>query len=374
MKKTVSMALSLLVVGSVLLTGCGGKVEEDSQSPGDSGADAAKTSTEGNNNDDLLAEGIGKDYGLGPVGFDLDTLVERMGDDISNLTIGVSSSSLGSPWIIDWCDEFEKLSEEYGFELVMLNGSNDNDPAQQVSDLKSLQTQDVDGVCLYTEFPDAVKLTLNELYNAEIPVIDSVAPTDEMKVAGWVNVSQVEKGVAMAKQLAEDFGEEDANILVTDIASDLPTLRDRMEGFLDEIKNYPNLHLIEERRDDTADGFVNMTKESVLSNEEINAIFTTFGTGTVYCQNAVEQLGRNDIKIYGVDAEEAALKLLKEGKMAGLQAQWSRVNAALCLFQCLRTVNGDDCEPEVWEPDAYALCVATPEDAQQYLEWFYPAD
>ena len=78
------------------------------------------------------------------------------------------------------------------------------------------------------------------------------------------------------------------------------------------------------------------------------------------------------MKIYGVDAEEAALSLLKDGKLSGLQAQWSRVNASLCLFQMLRTLNGDEMEQEVWEPEAYALCVATPEDAEQYLEWFYP--
>lgn len=363
------MALAPVVALTLLLTGCsggGGNEKSSSQEP------ASETSDKASDNDDLLAEGIGKDYGLGPVGFDLDTLVQRMGDEVSDLTIGVSSTSLTSPWVIDWCDELSKLGEEYGFEVIMLNGSNNNDPTQQATDLKSMQTQQADGVIVFCEFPDAVTPVLNELHNSGIPVINSVAPVEGMNVTGWVNTSQVEKGTAMAQQLAKDFGDKEANILVTDISSDLPNLRDRMDGFLAEIENYPNLHLIKERRENTPDGFVNVVKESLLSNEEINAIFCMFGAGTVYCQNAAEQLGRSDVKIYGVDAEEAALSLLKDGKLSGLQAQWSRVNASLCLFQMLRTLNGDEMEQEVWEPEAYALCVATPEDAEQYLEWFYP--
>lgn len=367
-KKYFSVAMASVMTVSLLFTGCGASGNTSSDETEKTEDSAAND----NNNDDLLAEGIGKDYGLGPVGFDLDTLVERMGD-LSDLTIGVSTSSLASPWIIDWADEFESMSEEYGFNLIMLNGSNNNDPNQQVADLKSLQTQAVDGICIYTEFPDAVAPTLNEMYG-DIPVIDAVAPTEEMNIAGWVNVSQVEKGKAMADQVAADFGDEDAYILVTDTSVDVPNLRERVEGFMEGIEEHDNLHLVEERRESTADSLVNTVKEGLLSNEEINVIFSTNGAGTVYCQNAAEQAGRNDIKIYGVDAEEAGLEMLKEGKLAGLQAQWARVNASLTLFQCLRTINGDDMEPEVWEPDAYALCVATPDNAQQYLDWFYPAE
>lgn len=353
-KRTIKLVLAQLVTFSMLFTGSVGVA-------------AAET-----NNADLLAEGVGEDYGLGPVGFDLDTLVERMGDKVADLTIGVSTTSLGSPWAIDWCNEFTKMSEEYGFEIVMMNGNNNSDPTQQASDLKSLQTQQVDGIVVFCEFPDAVTPVLNELYNQGIPVIDAVAPVEGMNVAGWLNTSQIDKGVAMAQQLAKDFEEDEAHILVTDISSDLPNLRERMDGFLSEIEKYPNLHLVEERRENTPDGFVNVVKESLISNEDINAIFCTFGAGTVYCQNAAEQLGRSDAKIYGVDAEEAALLLLKEGKLSGLQAQWARVNSSLCLFQLLRTINGDEIEQEMWEPDEYALCVATPETAEQYLEWFYP--
>ena len=164
MKKSVAMALAPVVALSLMLTGCsgGGSGKSSSEEP------ASETSDKASNNDDLLADGIGKDYGLGPVGFDLDTLVERMGEEVSNLTIGVSSTSLTSPWVIDWCDELSKLGNEYGFEVVMLNGSNNNDPTQQASDLKSMQTQQVDGVIVFCEFPDAVTPVLNELHNLSL--------------------------------------------------------------------------------------------------------------------------------------------------------------------------------------------------------------
>lgn len=366
MKKSVKKVVALSITASMVFGGLGGAVSvfAEEQEPAENASA---------NNDDLLGEGLGKDYGLGPVGFDLDTLVERMSDKIPDLTIGVSTTSLNSPWVIDWCDEFTSLSEEYGFELVMLNGSNNQDPTQQASDLKSLQTQQVDGILVFNEYPDAVAPALNELYNAGIPVVNAVPPVEGTNIAGWANVSQTVKGAAMAQKLAEDFGdEEEVNILTLDLSSDLPNLRDRMAGFVEEIEKHPNLHIVEERREGTPDGFVNTAKEGLLSNEDVDAMFCTFGSGIIFSQTAAEQLGLTDIKIYGVDAEEAALVLLKEGKLAGLQAQWSRVNAALCLFQLLRTINGDQMDPEVWEPDNYALCVATPETAEQYMEWFYP--
>lgn len=372
MKKSVTKVVALLLTASMVLGGCSGAGKEPAST--EPAQEETKESTESasTNNDDLLGADIGDDYGLGPVGFDLNTLVERMGDTVPNLTLGVSTSSLTSPWMIDWCNEFEKLSEKYGFELVVLNGSNNQDPTQQVADLKSMQTQQVDGIMVFCEFPDATAPIINELYNQDIPVISAIAPTEEMKIAGWANVSQEDKGMAMARQAAEDFGEEDAYILLTDTSFDLPNLRQRVAGFIAEAEKYPNLHIVEERREGTPDGFVNTVKEALISNEDINAVFCTFGAGAIYDQNAAEQLGRNDVKIYGVDAEEAGLEMLKEGKLAGLQAQWARVNASLCLFQLLRTINGDQMEPEIWEPDNYALCVATPETAQQYLDWFYP--
>ena len=127
------------------------------------------------------------------------------------------------------------------------------------------------------------------------------------------------------------------------------------------------MHIVDYRQESTIDGFLNVTLESLLTNEDINTIFGVFQQAMITGVTGSEQLGR-DVQVYGIDGDEPSLRMVAEGRIAGIHVQWPRVNASLCLFALLRVINGDDFERELWEPDAYALGFATAENYEVFLK------
>lgn len=324
------------------------------------------------NNDDLIGPGLGEDYGFGAIGFDLDTLVKRMGaDEVKKLRIGIGVNTLQNNWQLMWVDEFERLASKYGFKVAVLSANDDS--VKQANDLKDFESQMVDGVILFPHSTSAASAPSTAL-NKIIPVVTAIPLSDpDAKVACTINVLQTAKGAMIADKVAADANGKQVNVLTIDHSDDISILNDRIKGFGERIaEKYPNIKIVAQRYDTTDDGWLNVAKEALLANEEVNAIVASYSRPMMGGFNAVQQLGRDDIKVYGVDADEVTLKLLEEGKIQGLHVQWPQAQAYTCLFTMLRVLNGDKLPPTVWEADSYAMSYATKDDAQKMLDILYP--
>jgi ABC-type sugar transport system substrate-binding protein len=325
------------------------------------------------NNDDLVGPGLGVDYGFGKIGFDLDTLVKRMGPDkVRGLRIGIGVNTLQNNWQLMWVDEFERLATKYGFRVSVLSANDDS--VKQADDLKDFESQQVDGVILFPHSTSAASAPATAL-NRIIPVVTAIPlSSSDAVVACTINVKQTAKGAMIADKVAADAKGTPVKILTIDHSDDISILNDRIKGFAEQAaKNYPNLAIVAQRYDKTDDGWLNVAKEALLANDAITVIVASYSRPMMGGYNAAHQLGRNDIKVYGVDADEVTLKLLEEGKIQGLHVQWPQAQAYTCLFTMLRVLNGDQLPPVVWEADSYAMSYATRDDAKKMLDILYPA-
>jgi len=373
MKKILSLLLALLLVAGLMACGGGNDPSPPPDAPPTVPVppDSENMPDWDTNNDDLMSPELGHDFGLGPVGHDMETLVERMGADfVADLRIGISVNAQTTSWQIDWVDEFRSMGNRFGFDVVVL--TSDDDPVQQAADFRSFQSQQVDGIIGFVTFGEAMATTMTEINAAGIPVVNAVEVAEGTEIAGFVNVSQRSKGVMMAEQVsaAAEAAGEDAYVLVLCLSFDVPTLTERRYGFIERAEELGNVHIIDVRTSDSDDGLLNVALESLLVNEEVNTVFSTFLNPTFSAIAAGDQLGL-DLNIYGIDADEGALELLKEGRISGLHPQFARANASLSMFVLLRAINGDQFPMEVWEPDNYALGFATPENAALFLHMFY---
>ncbi len=325
----------------------------------------------GADNTDLIGEGKGHDYGLGPTGFDLDALVDRIGkDEVAKLRVGISVSQQSNNWQIMWAEEFRRLAAKYGFEVTILSA--DNDITKQADDLKSLQSQQVDGVIIYVSNADALAAPITEIYRADIPIISALPVGRGGRASGAINVLQEDKGAMIADKVAEDAGGKEIYAMMMDNSNDMPILRARITGFIARAKEkYPNIHIVDERRERSEDGWLNVAKEGLLANEDINTIVATYTLPMMGGYNAAKQLNR-DIAVYGVDADEVTLKLLRDGEIRGLHVQWPQAQAYTCLFTLFRALTGEELPEITWEPAEYAMSYATRDDAPWILDLLYP--
>jgi ribose transport system substrate-binding protein len=358
MKKTMFMVLCVLMV--IIPAFAGGKQ-----------ASTGSTIAKATDNKDLIGAGLGLDYGFGPVGFDLDGLVKRLGvEAVIDLKIGISVSTQSNNWQIMWANEFRNLSKKYGFNVVVLSA--DNDVVKQAEDLRALQSQQVDGIIIYVSNANALAQPIAEIYNAGIPIISALPVGEGGKASGAINVLQEDKGAMIADHVAEDAKGQPRTVMLMDNSGDMPILRDRINGFTQQVKaNYPNITIVDERRERTEDGWLNVAKEGLLANDRIDTIVATYTLPMMGGYNAGKQLNRK-LNIYGVDADEVTLRLLKNGEINGLHVQWPQVQAYTCLFTLFRAIGGETLPEITWEPANYAMSYATKNEADKILQLLYP--
>lgn len=365
MKKLGIIALSGLLCFSILLSGCSSGKPVPSTAPSDQPA-ADKLSYS-----DVTGEGVGVDYGFGALGFDLEKVIEHMGpENVKGLKLGVMVSQQSNNWQIMWADEFRRLADVYGFELVLLSA--DGDMIKEVDNLNSLVNQDVDGIIIYPQGEDSLLQTINAV-SSRIPIVNAI-PIPNSNVAVTINVDQKDKGRMIADHVAEDANGEEVNVMIIDWSTDMAILRDRVDGFVEQAEQYPNIHVVEEKRGGNSDEWLNVSKETLLSNEGVNCVVATYTEPMMGAYNAIQQLGLEDeVKVYGVDADEATLALLRDGKINGLHVQWPHAQAYTCLFALLCTLDGVEDVPEtIYEAENYAMFYADESTADQVMKILYP--
>jgi ribose transport system substrate-binding protein len=359
MKKIMLVVLCVLILAGTVFAG--GKQ--------DSGPMLNKST----NNQDLVKPGLGKDYGFGPVGFDFDALVKRLGPEaVKRLKIGISVPSLAAYWYIGWVDEAKDLAKQYGFEVVVLSG--EADATKQAEDMRAFRSQQVDGIVIFAMNADALASTITEVYNSGIPIVSCVPVAPGTKVSTSINVSQAAKGAMIADRMAQDANGQPRNVLIFDRATDIPIFRTRVQGFRDQVAaKYPNIKIIEERRENSDDAFLNLAKESFMTKEEINVVLCPFVLPLIAAQKAAQELGRADkTYFYGIDTDEAGLLMLREGKFTGVHIQWPKPQMATCLFNLFRVFGGEQLPEFVWESDAYAMFYASKNEADLALRINWP--
>jgi ribose transport system substrate-binding protein len=384
MKKRIWLIISVLLVVTVLFSACGTKAGSGSGTSSASASSAPSTDSASTtstapasgapasgvpNNDDLVGDNLGKDYGLGPVGFDLDALVQRIGPDfVKGLKIGVSVNSTTTSWPKMWGEEFDALAKKYGFEVVILSA--DNDSVKEADNIATLQNQQVDGICISPIGP-TIAQPLSQLYG-KIPVVTCI-PIKDAKVSVTINVDQEAKGAMIADQIAAEAGSQPVKVMTITNSNDIPQFTARITGFNNRIaEKYPNITVVKAIAENTDDGWLNLAKNTLLANPDINTIVAPYSAPMIAGYNAAEQLGRSDIKVYGCDANEASLGLLKDGKIAGIHVQFAQPQADECFFYLLRTIIGEKLPDVEWESKNYSMYYATPAKAENMLHMWFP--
>ena len=333
--------------------------------------DAAVEVSKSTNNKDLIGPNLGPDYGFGPVGFDMETLIKRLGPDaVKGLKIGISVSTQSNNWQIMWANEFRNLANKYGFSVIILSA--DNAVEKQAQDLRDLRSQQVDGIIIYVSNANALAQPITEIFNAGIPIISALPVGQGGRASGAINVLQEDKGGMIADKVAEDANGQPRTVMIMDNSNDMPILRARVNGFVSQAAKYPNIRIVDERKERTEDGWLDVAKQGLLANPNIDTIVATYTLPMMGGYNAAKQLGRR-ANIYGVDADEVTLKLLKDGELNGLHVQWPQVQAFTCLFTLLRVIGGETVPEITWEPANYAMSYARRADADKILQLLYPA-
>lgn len=316
------------------------------------------------NNDDLVGEGLGPDLGFGPIGVDIDTLVERMGDKIHDIKISLQMVQSFSPWAHLWYETMQKLGDNYGIDMILFDvmATGSTVEAQQMD---SAVNMGVDGIILYYVDPIAAIPATNKAIDEGVYVVPTFAQPGSKATISRAG-SDVEIGEAVAKKALKDFAGQKITVTLANLCRKYGILDERMEGFEKVLSTDPNVTLLKDSyilEEEDPQAFFNGAFDVLSRHEELDLILCSYGLPTVDVAMAIKKAGRK-VAIYGVDIDEAMCQKIKNGEITGTQPYDARVNAYMSLFTMLRLINGDKNVPS-WE-DPYKNLIVTKENVDKY--------
>ncbi|WEK55684.1 MAG: sugar ABC transporter substrate-binding protein [Candidatus Cohnella colombiensis] len=286
MKKSLGLGLSLILVLVLVLTGCGDKkTNNSSQSPSASNSSEASSPEANASEPNAL---IGKRIAL-----------------VMRFNTGTFSAQ--------YVDGVKKQVEKFGGELTVL--SSDNDLSKMAANLDSAVTQKFDGILLDHGDPNALASGVSNALAAGIAVVAFDSSLND--VEGVTNIAQNDQLLAQftLDKLAEEAGGK-GNIVKVWVAGFAP-MESRQISYDAFLKKYTDIKQIAAFGDASNPQLDTQAKmEAVLkqypNKGDITAVWAAWDEFAKGAANAIQQAGRDEIKVYGIDLSDEDLKLIQD--------------------------------------------------------------
>jgi ribose transport system substrate-binding protein len=226
-----------------------------------------------------------------------------------------------NPWRTTQIKTLEEEAAKRGVRLVMTDGQNDS--AKQLSDVEDLVNQKPDILLIAPLEYEACAPALQTAKRANIPVLildRDVAGTPGVDFVTAIRADFIWEGAQSAKEFAKFYNGKEANIVQLTGTPGASAAIDRQKGFEDELKNYPNLHILT-----TQVGNFNRTEAlRVFTNilqtygDRIDAVYGHSDEEGLAALQAIKAAGKvpgRDIQIISINGYRDAIKAVADGEM-----------------------------------------------------------
>jgi ribose transport system substrate-binding protein len=234
--------------------------------------------------------------------------------------IGFSQGTMESSWRVNMVERNKKWFDENiaaEAELIITNG--ENNASKQVADVESLLAQDIDILIISPVTADALTPVVKQAMDAGVQVI-TLDRSVNTPVTSHIGADNVLIGETAAKFVCETLNGEGQIAEIQGVAGASATI-DRHEAFGRVLaETCPNVKIV-------ADGIGDYVREPAMRftedliqrfpEGELDLIYTHNDGMALGAVSALEAAGRlDDVKVVGIDGEEAAYQAIKDGKMA----------------------------------------------------------
>ena len=293
------------------------------------------------------------------------------GDEL--ITVGFAQTGSESGWRSANTESMEAaFSEENGFELIF--NAADNDPAAQISAVRSFINQGVDAIVIAPIVEDGWDDVLQEAKDAGIPVIleDRTVTASEDLYATWVGLDFTREGEQAGEWAAEQFGDTPTKMVVLEGTVGSAPANNRADGFNSAIEGTAIETIDSQTGDFTRDGGKSVM-EGFIANYGIDGIDLLYahnddrGLGAIEAIEAAGGVPGEDIKIVTIDAVHDGMQALIDGKINYI-VQCNPLLGELAADLVKKVLAGEEVEKRYYVEDQ----AFTPEQAAEVFDtWPY---
>jgi len=208
-------------------------------------------------------------------------------------------------------------------EIIYQGPEPEDNPTAQVDVFKTQVNNKVDGIVLAVIDKDSMVNPVKDAMAKGIKVVtvDSGLAKEKDSSVCYISTDNVKGGADAADTLAKAIGEKgEVGMLYFQKGSG--SSDEREKGFEDEIKKYPNVHLVQSREAREATKAADETINMLTAHKDIVGIFAANEPNGVGVANVLKQrklVGK--IKVVAFDTSDQEVQALKDGTILALIVQ-----------------------------------------------------
>ena len=300
MRNLLTLAAAAALTG-ILLTGCSTEADEttiakaETTTQTESAADAEKAS-EGDVSSEVAAKAAD---GSALAGKKISVMTPYLTSVTTNQMTGFIKDNL----------------EAEGAEVFVIDTANDF--AELASRIEDVVSSGTDGIVLVSADPNQVANQLTEAFEADIPVFGCDSGFIEgMQVNATSDNYQM--GELIVRYLFDDLMSKKGTVIALTHRPH-PGVVKRCEAFDDIIKEYPDIKLITEQHvpaEQPINDAEEITANLLTANpdkDSVTAIFAAWDEPAIGAAKALQEAGRDEVIVTGVDGNEQAVEMIKDG-------------------------------------------------------------
>ena len=266
------------------------------------------------------------------------------------IKIGVSAPDLTNVFFIQIKDAMEAALQNENDEIIIQDAGSDQN--KQMNDVADMISQGCDVICISAINSEGVRATLEACKEAGIPVI---AFNTAVKNPELVECTVVSDNAAAGKLCAQALAEAlDSKGKVVEITySTTEVCYDRQMGFEEELKNYPDMEIIQAKDVEKArsDYSQPVMVDFLNANPEIDGVFTINDPTARGAIAALKEAGRlEQTKVVAIDGSDEGKDFIRAGEMVASAAQDPEQIGTTCIETAYKLSAGEEVEEKVVVP------------------------
>ena len=286
--------------------------------------------------------------------------------------IGVLISSTSNEFWGTMKTRYEEAAEELGIEVTVFEADAEDDTQGQLDALNTMVTMDFDAIILSPIDGTNLIPGIVAANNAEIPVINLGPGVDTEALAdagghldGKITVNFEEQGSTVANDMISRM-EDGGEVAILAGLEGAGQSVGRTNGAKTVFENTEGIELVATQACDwdTAKAY-EATKDILTAHPDLKGIFSCNDNMALAAVQALQEMGNEDVMVYGVDYTTNAKAAIEDGTMMGSMTYSSAIYTKAAEEMAMLIVQGKTFDEPVYLP----LTLVTQDNVGEFEGW-----
>ncbi|SHI95121.1 ribose-binding protein [Clostridium amylolyticum] len=269
---------------------------------------------------------------------------QKAGEPAKSKKIGMVISTQNNPFFVSMKEGAEKKAKELGYELVVLDSS--NDAAKERSNVEDLVQKGVAALIINPTDSDAVVNAVGVANTAKIPVLTVDRKSNGGEVVSHVASDNVKGGEMAAKFILDKLNGK-ANIVELQGIPGASATRDRGQGFHKGVDGKDGVKVVASQAADfDRQKGLNVMENIIQATPSFDAIFAHNDEMALGAAKALKAANKKAI-IVGFDGNDDAKKAVESGDMSATIAQQPGLMGSMAVENAVKVIKGETVAKEI---------------------------